>query len=250
MNLWIMRHAESANNRIAATTDYGTFVATRVADPPITPLGERQAEHLAEHLASSPLYEFGRGGAAHLPGYGITRLVCSPMLRTLQTAAPVARALGLPLEVWTDIHEHGGIFDGNPRLEPGAEGAMRSFPGMTRAQMQERFPGVVLPPSVTEEGWWRGGYEEYGECEERAGIVAEQIVALAAEQPELRLALVTHGTFMNDLLRALLGIPGEASMFFSHLNTGITRIEFAQDGFRVLRYQNRLTHLTPELLTR
>ena len=249
MNLWIIRHAESANNYLAETAAYHTYVSTRVADPPITPRGEQQAACLAEHIAGSDLLEFTRG-ATHARGYGFTRLVCSPMLRTLQTAAPVGAALGLPLEVWTEIHEHGGIFVGDPRRAPGTEGAMCSQPGMARAEIQLRFPGVQLPPAVTETGWWRGGYEEEAECVERAGLVAVRLVSLAEQEPDARLALVTHGTFANHLLRALLGVAEEAPMYFSHLNTGITRVEFAADQFRILRYLNRVQHLRPELISR
>ena len=246
MNVFLIRHAESVNNRIAESRDYADFIATRSFDPEITDTGELQAAALAAHVASSKHPEFIRKGHAQPQGYGFTRIVCSPMLRTLQTAAPSAVALGLPLEVWPDIHEQGGLFEGDPSDAAG----VRSYPGLKRAEMVARFGELVLPDTVTEQGWWRGGYEDYPESELRAAAVAERLMALAQTEPETRLAFVSHGTFLNQLLRVLLGVPAEAPMYFFHANTGITRLEFTGDGFRVLRYSNRIAHLTPALMTR
>jgi len=246
MNVFLIRHAESANNRNAENTDYANFIATRSHDPEITDVGEKQAEALAAHLAMTTYPAFGNRGQAPLSGYGITRIVCSPMVRTLQTAAPTAKALGLPLEVWLDIHEQGGLFTGNPQDEAG----VISFPGLTRAQMTERFGALLLPNTVTEAGWWRGGYEELAGCELRAATVAEQLHALAGEAPNMRLAFVSHGTFLNQLLRALLGLSAQAPMHFFHANTGITHVEFMGEGFRALHYSNRTAHLPPALMTR
>lgn len=246
MNLYIIRHAESVNNRIAENTDYADFIATRSFDPEITDVGEKQVEALVAHISSSSHPEFIRKGHAQPQGYGITRIVCSPMTRTLQTAAPIAAALGLPLEVWLDIHEQGGLFEG----DPAAEGGVRSHPGLTRTAMTTRFGPLVLPDSVTDKGWWRGGYEDYPESEARAVTVADRLVALAAAEPDTHLAFVSHGTFLNQMLRVLLNVPIDAPMYFFHANTGITRLEFTGDGFRVLRYTNRIAHLSPALMTR
>jgi broad specificity phosphatase PhoE len=116
--------------------------------------------------------------------------------------------------------------------------------------MQQQFPEAVLPDEITERGWWLRGYEEMEECEERAGVVAGRLRSMAATDPEMHLAIVTHGTFINQLLHQLVGVPSDSMMYFSHANTGITRIEFAVDGFHVLRYVNRVPHLDAGLMTR
>jgi broad specificity phosphatase PhoE len=249
-SLLIIRHAESTNNRIAEATAYEEFVATRTYDPEITERGHEQAKALARHLAESTQREFARTQPVYPQGYGITRLVASPMIRTLLTATPVAHALGLPLEVWTDIFEQGGLFEGNPM-----EGrTLRSYPGSTRAEFESRFPGIVLPPEVTERGWWRGGYEEMDICAERAAGVALRLKRIAAahpaDAPAETLAMVTHGTFINQLIHALLGLPDESTGYFFHANTGMTRVEFVPDGYLVVRFVNRTQHLPPELLSR
>jgi broad specificity phosphatase PhoE len=247
MNLYIIRHAESANNRIAQQVDYDTFVATRASDPPITELGFAQANLLATHLASSEYPEFSRTAVkADRNGYGITRLYCSPMRRALQTAYPLSQALGAPLAVWVDTHEQGGLFQGDPRTGEG----LRGFPGMGRSAICEEFPGIHLPDEMTEEGWWPGHYEDRPECDERAERVAQRLRSLAAVEPHMRIAMISHGTFIDHLLKRLLGIPPGQHMYFSHANTGITRIEFTADDFVVLRYLNRFYHLPPSMVSR
>ncbi|MGL4648408.1 MAG: histidine phosphatase family protein [Caldilineaceae bacterium] len=250
-NLLIIRHAESTNNTLAESKDYQTFVATRTHDPAITERGVAQAQQLAQHLASSSQREFSRSEPVYPQGYGITRLVASPMLRTLQTAAPVAAALDMPIEIWTDIFEQGGLFDGNPE-----DGTLRSFPGLTRNELSARYPGILLPADVTDRGWWRGGYEEMDACSARAKIVAARVQHLAEQHQSKEagglttLAMVSHGTFINQFLRHLFGLAEEATSYFFHANTGITRVEFAHDGFRVVRYINRTQHLPSDLISR
>ena len=142
MQLYIIRHAQSYNNALTDWTE-------RVSDPPLTELGERQADALATHLARTPAEaeQPGSGAAyANRTGFRFTRLFTSAMRRALQTAAPIGQAIGMQPEVWVDIHETGGVF-----LDY-HEG--RGLPGLKRAEMAEQFPTVRLSPEVTEDGWW------------------------------------------------------------------------------------------------
>ena len=81
MELYLIRHGQSANNRGDA----------RVTDPPLTELGKQQTD---------------RAGRA-LRNLGITRLYCSAMLRAVQTAATVGGHLELPPHVFVSLHEWG-----------------------------------------------------------------------------------------------------------------------------------------------
>lgn len=249
-NLLVIRHAESANNVIASSTDYEAFIATRSHEPGITARGEQQALALADYLARSKHVEFVSGKGVNLEGYGVTKMVASPMQRTLLTAWPSAQMLGVPLEVWPDIFEQGGLFEGSP-WQPES---LRTFPGLTRANYAERFPGVILPEEITDEGWWRGGYEDLDACSARAARVAQRVLELgnaaAASGEQTTLAMVSHGTFINQFMHHLLDVPNRAGAYFFTANTGITRIEFVDAGFRSVRYINRTEHLPPELLTR
>lgn len=244
MELYIIRHAQSYNNALADMRD-------RVKDPPLTELGHRQAERIAEHLAGgiSPELQIGASeedtSVRQRRGYGITRLYCSAMHRALQTARPIGEALGLTPEVWIEIHEHGGIFldhhDGRGPI---------GYPGKTRSEILDEFPNYVLPEGITEAGWWCGGEEDWPACQGRAIKVAGQLRLLAreAERGE-RVAMVTHGGFIDALLKALFSQLPSNRYFYFHYNTAITCLDF-QEGDRLgVRYLNRIPHLTPDLVS-
>ena len=113
MDLYIIRHAQSTNNALPAEIE----MSDRVCDPLLTELGHRQAElpgrapgDRPRRLERSRIGRPEAGGAPSVTSYGITRLVCSPMRRTLLTAQPISHVLEIRPEVWLDIHEHGGIY--------------------------------------------------------------------------------------------------------------------------------------------
>lgn len=250
MQLFLIRHGESANNALGVgDISYDDYMAQRTPDPELTQIGRRQADMVARHMAADghPENRNGTPLASTRAGYGIQALYASPMLRTLQTAYPIGQALGLPPKIMVDIHEHGGLFHGNPRDE---KNPVRSYEGLSREGMLALFPTYELPEAVTEKGWWQGGYETIGACEERAQRVAEALRARAQEEPTAVIAMVTHGTFMDRLLKALLLGLHSRDYFFFHYNTAITRIDFVVDGPVILRYTNRTQHLPPELITK
>lgn len=81
----LLRHGQSEFNL--------HFTATRrdpgIRDPKLTPLGHEQAEAAAEALRHE----------------GITRILASPYTRALQTATPIARALGVPIVINPIVRE-------------------------------------------------------------------------------------------------------------------------------------------------
>src|SRR5271170_4652416 len=81
----LLRHAQSEFNL--------AFTATRrdpgIVDPKLTPLGHEQATRAAEALAGEP----------------IRRIIVSPYTRALQTAAPIARRLRVPVIVNPIVRE-------------------------------------------------------------------------------------------------------------------------------------------------
>lgn len=251
MRVLLIRHGQSGNNVLAETDghDYEKYMASRTHDPLLSAIGERQAELLAEHFVAA-----GERLAAIAPSHvwmahdlPIDTLYVSPMIRALQTAWPLSRALGLTPQVWVDIHEHGGLFTGSP-----TKNNVVANPGITNAEIAERFPGYAVGAGIDERGWWYGGYEEIELCYTRACGVVARLRELAAEQPGSGIALVTHGTFLDALFHALL-MPDAAfdgRTHFSTLNTSLSRVDFLADGRVALRYLNRVDHLPPELVTR
>lgn len=248
MKLFIIRHAESSNNQIAGSLSYNDYMKQRSEDPPLTELGKRQAELLAAHIAANAHPESREQRSPIQPnsGYGFTHLYCSPMLRALQTTEPLARTTGLRPEVWVDIHEHGGIFVGNPRT--GEELAPR--PGLTRRQIAEQFSAFALPDEITDEGWWNREYEDMPACFARATRVARILRRRAADGQEAgideAIAMVSHGTFIDSLIKAFFNQIPDPRLLYQHYNTAITRIDFMDEGRLLLRYLNRTQHLPPE----
>jgi len=241
MKLFIIRHAQSINNALPDERD-------RVCEPPLTELGHRQAQLLAEHLAIGKNPELStwtsvEATASHnRRSYDITRLYCSAMHRSLQTAQPIAQALNLTPEIWLDIHEHGGIF-----LDHGEDGGIRGYPGRTRSEILAEFPACILPETITEEGWWQGSQEDWPACHGRAIKVAAELRAQATSDE--RIAIVTHGGFIDALIKALLNQSPSPHVFYYNFNTAISRIDFRADGRLDFRYLNRVDHLPQESIS-
>ena len=167
------------------------------------------------------------------------QLYCSPMIRAMQTARPIARALGVPYEVWVDIHEIGGIY-----LD--RDGRKVGYAGQTRSQLLQRFPECTLPHDLSEQGWWNRDFEEAHQGHARAAAVARALRARAGENA--RVGLVSHGDFLSALLKALGDQDHGDAAYYEHRNTGITHVDLTPLGARV-RYLNRVDHLDDTLIT-
>jgi 2,3-bisphosphoglycerate-dependent phosphoglycerate mutase len=245
MELYIIRHAQSVNNALVDPTD-------RVCDPPLTKLGHRQVARIAQHLAGEPHPEQDRGRDpedthAHSErGYGIVRLYCSAMRRSLQTATAIGSAIDVQPEIWVDIHESGGIF-----LEHRDGRNVVGYPGLTRSQIQSEFPGVIVPDSVHDAGWWdpARGEEDWPTCQGRAIRVSKQLWRWVDEEVAGPIAIVSHAGFMEALLKAIFGrLPG-ANLTFYHFNTAITRLDLEPGEQIHVRYLNRVPHLSLEMVS-
>jgi broad specificity phosphatase PhoE len=202
----------------------------------LTPAGELQAERTARYLADR---RHLHADARDRERPSFDQLYCSPMLRALQTARPIARALGVPYEVWVDIHEIGGIY-----LD--RDGRKVGYAGHTRSQLLERFPECTLPHDLSEQGWWNRDFEEAHEGYTRAAKVARALRARAGEAA--RIGLVSHGDFLSALLKALGDQDHGNAAYYEHRNTGITHVDLTPLGARV-RYLNRVDHLDDTLIT-
>jgi 2,3-bisphosphoglycerate-dependent phosphoglycerate mutase len=248
MQLYYIRHAQSANNALWASTG---AAAGRHPDPPLTPLGLRQLPHLAALLAYA---DAGAPAAAEDPanrrGFALTHIYTSLMERAVLTASAIADATGLPLKGWIDLHEHGGIWETVDESE-----TRRGLPGPDRGELTRRHPNLVLPADVGEDGWWNRPYEEEDELFIRAHRFLDALVERHGAGDD-RVAVVSHAGFYHAVLRAILALPsaypvkenGKLPVFFGLNNAAITRIDFREDR-RAIVYLNRLDHLPAELIT-
>ena len=137
----LLRHGQSEFNL--------HFTATRrdpgITDPKLTPLGHAQAEEAAQALSREP----------------ISRIVASPYTRALQTAAPIARRLGVPVFVNPVVRER------------------YSFAcdvGSPRAELELAWPEHDF--SMIEEVWWPSMEEESASIVGRAALFRGEMAAL------------------------------------------------------------------------
>lgn len=86
--IYLVRHAEKV-------TDGGAMVVDDPRDPPLTAEGEARAEALADTLQ----------------GVGITQIWSSDYIRTRETAAPLAKRLGLEVQLYdpSDLEAFSGL---------------------------------------------------------------------------------------------------------------------------------------------
>jgi broad specificity phosphatase PhoE len=247
MELYIIRHAQSMNNAFMDDPD------KRVADPDLTEVGLKQAQRVAQFLAEEMnleelvRYRFDAPERQQHHPHQITHVYCSPMYRTLKTALPISEALDVVPEVWLDLHEHGGLF-----IENG-DGIIEGDPGLTRSQILTEFARYMLPDNITETGWWdpAAGREDPSLASARAIRVAGTLRNRAMDEATAndKIALVSHGMFIDSLLKALWNALPNDTHYFNHYNTAVTRVDFHNNGLLSFRYVNRVTHLTPDLIT-
>ncbi|CAB4725992.1 MAG: hypothetical protein F2754_02275 [Actinobacteria bacterium] len=83
VTIWLVRHAKAGSRSAWSGED---------SDRPLVPKGFNQAETIADQLAGEP----------------VTRVLSSPSLRCQQTVAPLARTLGLTVEVHDALDEGHG----------------------------------------------------------------------------------------------------------------------------------------------
>jgi 2,3-bisphosphoglycerate-dependent phosphoglycerate mutase len=208
MRFVLIRHGQSTNNALWAETGDDT---DREVDARLTVLGEAQAAALAAY-ATSP----------GLP-WALTHLYASPMARAVQTAAPLADALDLPLALNQDLFEVGGPYD----LLDGS-GEQVAHPGSGSSIIAALSDRVHLPDWLTEDGWWRGEVER-----EREAYVARADRLIGAlrdtHDPNDVVGLVSHGWFGNVLLGRLLGIE-DMNGAFELANTSISLLEDTEAG--------------------
>lgn len=244
MQVYFVRHGQSTNNHLWSRTGNNEG---RVADPELTGTGQKQAEHVAAFLSRGDA-----GGASssqdagpalqNVDGFGITHVYASLMIRAVATGHAIASALGLPLHGWVDLHEEGGIYLADPET-----GERRGGPGQPRSYFEARFPELLLPDAVTEEGWYNKPFEEAEARVQRARRVLDQLQLRHGGAGD-RVVLVSHGGFFQRFMLVSLGLPDSASVWFAINNASVTRLDFEGGGVEIA-YTNRVDFLPRELIT-
>lgn len=155
----LLRHGQSAFNAV--------FSATRrdpgIPDPSLTELGQRQAETAAAALAEA----------------GVRHIIASPYTRALQTAAPLARRLRLPVLINPVVRERY---------------AFSCDTGSRSSALARSWPELDF--STLEEVWWPAIEEPADSVLARAALFRAEMAALPHWQETV---VVSHWGFILSL---------------------------------------------------
>jgi 2,3-bisphosphoglycerate-dependent phosphoglycerate mutase len=202
--LLLVRHGESE----PAYPDAPFPMTDGRADPGLAPEGIRQAALVAGRLAAGP---------------PIDAIYVTSLRRTAQTAAPLARRLGLEPRVEPALREVGlGEWEGGLYRKMVAE----DHPVAQRMRAEERWD--VIP-----------GAEPGAEF---AARVRGAIARLAAAHPGQRLAVFTHGGVIGQ---ALALASGSRPFAFIGADNGSVSQLVVTGGQWIVRGFNDVAHLDP-----
>jgi probable phosphoglycerate mutase len=178
-------------------------------DPPLDPVGVQQAELLGERL-----------GKERIDAIYVTTLV-----RTHETAAPLAQRLGLTPRVEPDLREvYLGVWEGGVLRERAAAGD----PIFQKIWTEERWD--VIP-----------GAEDHDAFDQR---VWNGFVRIVSAHPDERVMVVSHGGVIGQLLHRITGARRFA--FSGADNASVSEIVATPERV-ILRRYNDVAHLLPLL---
>lgn len=204
--LYLVRHGETDHN--------ASGLAMGHLDSPLNERGHRQARQTSEFLRRYP----------------IERILSSDLSRALDTAAPLAAALGLAVER-------------EPRLR---ELSFGIFEGRSVADCALSHPGIVAR--------WRSGDFDFAPPggENRRSLMqrTREVLDELLSAPQQHIALVTHGGTLNALHTHLIedGLPGPRERIhraFRFHNASVSMAGHADDHWRFL-VVNSTFHLEEE----
>jgi broad specificity phosphatase PhoE len=200
VKLYLIRHAQS-------TANVHKILDTALPGPPLTELGNQQAQTLAERMAGRP----------------IVAVYASYALRAQQTAAPLAAALAMDVTLVEGVHEVSvGELEGR-RDQDAIETYLATVHPWTRGDLSVSMPGG------------ESGHEVHARL---TTAVAELRAKHEPADPDGAIALVSHGgairlaaEWLADNVRAELADEGLIP------NTGIVELESSPgSGWRCLSW--------------
>lgn len=186
-----------------ATNDYlGHAIAGRQPGVHLNDEGRRQASYMSDSLASASIH----------------KILSSPLERCLETAAPLARCLGLEVEISDAFTELDfGEWTNKTEKWLGTNSAWHAWNSFRS--------GARMPNG-----------EMMIEVQSRA--VAE-IHRLSRDFPGQTLALVTHGDVIRAVLAYFLGMPLDFILRLEISPASVSTLEFGEAGTRALTINQR-----------
>ncbi|MDT0277866.1 histidine phosphatase family protein [Blastococcus goldschmidtiae] len=168
-------------------------------DSPLTALGQAQAAATAQAVAALP----------------IDGVFSSPLGRALDTAAAAGLRLDLPVTVLAELAEvhHGELA------------------GLTRTQIDARFPGALAARRQNLYRWAFPGGESYADADRRASVALSVIAASGARRP----LVVSHEMIGRMLARALLGAAADTALTWQQPNDILLHITPSTHELRAVK---------------
>jgi broad specificity phosphatase PhoE len=182
------------------------------------PLRSEPGQGSDVHLSDEGVEQAARLPEA-LKRFPLSRLVSSPQQRSVQTAQPVADALGLPVEIDDRLAEYDRDMTVYVPIE------------QIRAENPEEWARLAdghLPSGVDEDAF-------------RARITAAIDDVVAAADHEDTVAVFSHGGVINVLLHEILGTARLLSFPVDY--TSITRLLYARSGQATVVAVNGTEHV-------
>lgn len=177
------------------------------ADPALSPLGHQQAALMGERLS-------------HV---GIQAIYCSTLIRTQQTAAPLANFTGLEPIVVPDLREvELGDWEG-AEFRKRSQDKDASF-----LEMMRKGDWGIVPNGETNEAF--------------SGRIRQALRDIQAKHPAERVAVVCHGGVIGAAISIATGC---SPMSFMHVdNASVTQLLMTDDLW-IVRRVNDTAHLGP-----
>lgn len=200
MRILLFRHGETAANAEKRLQGWSDF--------PLNSRGRLQAERLG------PLIE------ALAPA----KLFTSDLRRSMETAQPAARLLG---------------------IEPVSSPVFREYSwgvleGLTWSEVTERYPAFLSQAKADLHTSFLPGQEDLSAFRLR---VKQGLELLLGEEGAPAVALVGHGRYLNALVVEFLGLDFQGPWPFSFANTAVTILEAGLGRRRLIKF-NEDYHLT------
>ncbi len=181
-------------------------------DIPLNSEGLRQAGLTAGRFASDPALS------------GVAAVHSSDLSRAAQTAEPIGRAIGLPVQVDASLRErHYGVFQGLTGDE-----IVKHHPEAWRRWLA-REPAFDLP----------GGGESLADFHAR---VERALLGLASRYRSRVVVAVAHGGVLDCAFRIAAGLPLDAARNHDLFNASLNRIEHDGERFRLVDWGD-VSHL-------
>lgn len=188
---------------------HGNLNGNGFSETNLTPNGENQARLLGERFKSEK----------------IDKIYTSPLIRAIKTTNAVHKHHpGTPVVIDSLLFEKGTSPD---------------YKGLPQAEISSLCPCAQINPISPL------GIENDQAAYERAKRFIKKI---KEENPfDSTVMIIAHGTFNSYLVLAALDFPQKENFNFSHVNTGVTLIQYLKESDDVIRtklkYLNDFSHL-------